>query len=415
MAIVNNFWLKGQSKRLAGAVIYQAMGQTRSRALAVDVRNPRTQSQMVQRVKWANLVNLYRANQSWMRYAYESKKTYQTDYNKWMSLNVTDSNIYLTKSIAAAGGCVVQSYQITQGSLPQIETVYNAEYTGWTTNIYLGPQVTFTVVTVADFSRMLLDNNPALQEGDQISFIRLTQLTNQDSGVPYVVVRKYEIVLSLTNTANFRDYLPSAYIESSEESDMSRLIVKDSGNAGGFVLILSRTRGGKTYVSSQRIVVANNSALINTYSSASALSAAIASYGESDEPFLTSTSAGTAQSAFVPNSILSVTAGSRVIVPGQFFQLTKADASNGMVMSFSAPVQGESANLTIYYITHGEEHSLTLASASITSGAITFAPASASSLPVDGAVSRVVVVIDSEQQYDATFTVPNSYTIHGLE
>lgn len=415
MAIVNNFWLKGQSKKLAGAVIYQAMGQTRSRALAVEVHNPRTQSQMNQRVKWANLVNLYRANQSWMKYAFETKKASQTDYNKFMSLNVTDSNIYLTKAIAAAGGCVVRGYQITQGSLPPIETVYNSQVPGWFTNIYLGPSVEFNSVTVADFTRMLLENNPAIQEGDQLSFIRMTQLTNQDNGVPYVIVRKYEVVLSLSNNADLFDYLPSEYIDSSEEDQMAQLLVRDSGKAGGFVLILSRTRGGKTYVSSQRIIEANNGVIINTYSSPSALAAAIASYGESDEPFLSSTSANLAQSAFVPNSILSLQTGSRTIVPGQFFNITKSDAEHDLTLTFSSPVQGTAASLTLSYLSGGSESSFTLTSDDFDQGQVAFTMPVAGTLPTDGAVTKIQVLIDSEEQYEATFAVPNEYTIHGLE
>lgn len=415
MAIVNNFWLKGQSKKLAGAVIYQAMGQTRSRALAVEVRNPRTQSQMNQRVKWANLVNLYRANQSWMKYAFETKKASQTDYNKFMSLNVTDSNIYLTKAIAAAGGCVVRGYQITQGSLPPIETVYDNLRDGWVTNIFLGPDVQFNNMSVADFTRMLLDNNPALQEGDQLSFIRMTQLANQDNGVPYVIVRKYEVVLSLNNNTDVNEYLPSEYMDSTEDMNMSALMVKDSGKAGGFVLILSRTRGGKTYVSSQRIVEANNSAIINAFSSQSALAAAIASYGESDEPFLTSTTANYAQNTFVPNSILSVGLSGRTIVPGQFFHLSKADANDNFLVSFSSPVVGNAATISIRYLSGGSENTIQLASEDFDEGIIAFTLPAAASLPEDGAVTIITVTIDNNNQYEAAFAIPNEYTIHGLE
>lgn len=415
MAIVNNFWLKGQSKKLAGAVIYQAMGQTRSRALAVEVHNPRTQSQMNQRVKWANLVNLYRANQSWMKYAFETKKASQTDYNKFMSLNVTNSNIYLTKAMAAAGGCVVRGYQITQGSLPPIETVLDNQRFGWDTNIYLGPAVEFTSVTVSSFTQMLLENNPAIQEGDQLSFIRMTQLTNQDNGVPYVIVRKYEVVLSLTNNTDLFDYLPLEYIDSTEDNDMSQLMVKDSGNAGGFVLILSRTRGGKTYVSSQRIVEANNTAIINAFSSPSALAAAIASYGDSDEPFLTSTSANFAQNVFVPNSILSLEIGQRSIVPGQFFNITKAEATQNLIVTFSSPMEGTSATLNLTYLTGGTEQTLAIFSENIDGNEINFTMPAAASLPTDGAVSKIKIGVDSTYKYEATFAVPNEYTIHGLE
>lgn len=415
MSVVKNFWLKGQSQKLAGAVIYQAMGQTRARSLATDVHNPRTQSQMTQRVKWANLVNLYRANQSWMKYAFEAKKSTQSDYNKFMSLNVTGSNIFLPKSVAAAGGCVVQDYMITQGSLPSIETTYDYDNSRWVTNIYLGQGYEFITNSVANFTQAVLDNNPAVREGDQLSFIRMTQLTNADNGAPYVIVRKYEVVLSLSNNRSIWDYLPQDYIESTEDATMAQIFVNDSGQAGGFVLILSRTTGGKTYVSSQRIIVANNSAIINAYSSASALAAAIASYGESDEPFLTSTSAGQASAAYVPNSIVGIKVGTTSYVPGNRVILTKDDAAKAFEVSLSSSPGTSNVELTINLLSGGVNSSITLSSASVSSSELTFTLPAREGMPTDACISSIALAIDGSPSVEAAFFVPNEYTIQGLE
>lgn len=415
MAIVENFWLKGQTKKLGGSVIYQAMGQTRQRALASSVSNPRTQAQMTQRVKWANLVNLYRANSDWMKYAFETKKASQSDYNKFMSLNVTDSNIFLPKNIAAAGGAVVQSYLITQGSLPSIETTYVPQNLWWATNIYLGDSYVFPTPTIAAFTRVLLDNNPAMREGDQLSFIRMTQMTNADNGAPYVIVRKYELVLSLTNQASVWDYLPTDYIDSSEAAANSQLVVKDSGNAGGFVLILSRTIAGKTYVSSQRIVVANNSALIAAYSSAAALQAAIESYGTSEEAFLSSTTANQAENVYVPASIINVNVGTTSITPGSFWHLTKADASKNLTIHFSSPVEGTEVEVELSYVHGGQTVAQSLANAEISGGNVAVSLPAAANLPTDAAVAKIIVFIEDETPIEAGFIVPNEYTIVGLE
>ena len=415
MAIVENFWLKGQTKKLGGSVIYQAMGQTRQRALASSVNNPRTQAQMTQRVKWANLVNLYRANSDWMKYAFETKKASQSDYNKFMSLNVTNSNIFLPKNIAAAGGAVVQSYLITQGSLPSIETSYVSGSSWWATNIYLGDSYIFSTPTIAAFTRVLLDNNPAMREGDQLSFIRMTQMTNADNGAPYVIVRKYELVLSLTNQASIWDYIPHEYIDSSEAATNSQLVVKNSGNAGGFVLVLSRTLAGKTYVSSQRIVVANNSALITAYSSAAALQAAINSYGSSEEAFLTSTYANQADSAYVPNSIINIDVAGTDVTPGSFWNLTKADAGKNITILFSSPVTGTPVAVSLSYIHGGQTINLPLLDASIDEGDVVAVMPAVASLPSDAAVAEIRVLIDSETLIGTGFLIPNEYTIQGLE
>lgn len=316
MAIVKNFWLVNQKKRLGGAVIYQAMGQTRSRELAASVSNPRTISQMSQRVKWANLVNLYRVNRDWMKYAFETKKQNQSEYNKFMSLNVTNSRIFLTKQMAAAGSCVVTDYLITQGTLPSVEITQQP--THFHSNIYFDQAGVLSAdATISQVSRSLLAANPILREGDQLSFIRLTQMTNAATGFPYVVVRRYEVLIDTTSNEKFYDYMPADYIVQQAFGNNQCLSVVDSGNAGGFALIISRTIAGKTYVSTQRIIVANNAATIGQYSSEAALQAAISSYGESDDAFLSTVTANMDQQAATQLAVTLFRIDGVVYTPGQ--------------------------------------------------------------------------------------------------
>lgn len=315
MAIVDNFWLKGSRKRLAGAVIYEAMGQTRSRRLAASVSNPRTEAQMTQRIRWSNAVSFYRANASWMKYAYETKKANQSEYNKFMSVNVTTSPIALTKSAAAAGACVVAPYIVTQGSLPSIEW----QDTGNTlkSNIYLGPTKTMEqYITVGDFARDLILYNPAMREGDQLSLIRFSQLTNAATGFPYVVVRKYEVLLDSTSTAPLANYIPADYIQVPGLAENNAISVAKGNRQGGFTMILSRTSAGKTYVSTQSVVIVNNETLINQYSSPEAIAAAITSYGDSADAFLSTTSAQQASTQPVTLTINYITIGDTTYRPG---------------------------------------------------------------------------------------------------
>lgn len=315
-------WLKGAKKRLGGTVIYQAMGQTRQRELAAEVSNPRTESQMGQRVKWANLVNLYRANRSWMKYAFETKKSNQSEYNKFMSLNVADSRIYLTKPVANAGGCVVDTYIVTQGSLPSIEFVptTNAYFRS---NIELDSQSDLSKMSVKAFSDMVVSKNPAIRYGDQLSFIRMTQMTNASTGVPYVVVREYEVLIETNNLLPLSNYLPLDYFTTWGGEETFLAIQTASGRSGGFAMILSRTISGKTYVSSQRVIPVAMDAYIEAFSNSAALQAAINSYGVSEDAFLSSTYAAQDSQAATTLALLSaqfepdgidVVAGSRFVI-----------------------------------------------------------------------------------------------------
>lgn len=413
MAIVENFWLKDQRKRLAGAVIYQAMGQTRSRRLAETISNPRTESQMTQRVKWSNLVNLYRANRNWMKYAYETKKQTQSEYNKFMSLNVTSSPIYLPKQVAGAGGCVVAPYQITQGSLPSIEVVKDQAW--WQTNIVLPNDTQWQPTwTIAQFTQMVLPLNPGIREGDQLSFIRMTQQVNADNGVPFVIVREYEMIFDSTSQELVSKYLPLEYFDSTEQPSDCRLIIKDSGQAGGFVLILSRTIGGKTFVSSQKIIVANNGTLIDFYSSATALQAAIDSYGEAMDAFLSSTTAAAGPVAPSPLSIVSIDGDLDLHIPGSRWVVTGASAENEIWATLNADSLNSASKMAIVYWKDGvreilEEDELRIESNTI-AATIAVTPAN-----FNGSVIEAVLIYTGSVVIRADFLVTEADKQGGLE
>lgn len=413
MAIVKNFWLKNQTKKLAGAVIYQAMGQTRSRELAAEVSNPRTVDQMSQRVKWANLVNFYRANKSWMKFAFETKPTNRTDYNQFMSLNVANSRIYLPKGIANQGGCVVDNYVMTQGSLPSIETTYREE--DWTTNLFLPAR--FSIVpttTIAEVSQALIQSNPALREGDQLSFIRLTQQTNSNTGVPFVVVRKYEVILNTSDLRFFYEYMPVDYIGADGSVNNNGIVVFDSGNAGGFLLILSRTTGGKTYVSTQSVVVANNDALIQAYSSSNALQTAIDSYGESTEPFLTSTTAEQDTQAPVQPSIVSIGGDLGNAVPGQIFGPISLEVADEFEVTLSETPTAAGEGSKVVVVKAGVETEVAITNANIQGGKLVL-PWPSGAVTGEGYYVADIYAVADGTTYRAPFVVPNAAYDSGLE
>lgn len=413
MSVVKNFAQVDQSGRLGEQVYYVVNGETRARKLAAKVNNPRTVSQMEQRTKWANLVNFYRANRDWMKYAFENKKRNQSDYNKFMSLNVASSRIYLPKSFANQGACVVDAYTMTQGSLPSIETTKTS--TGWATNLYLTNANALPAnPTIGEVSSQLLAANPALREGDQISFIRLSQQTNPVTGVPYVVVRKYEVILNSSSVKFFYDYMPIDYIVFDGGTSPNRIEVNDSGNAGGFLMILSRTISGKTYVSSQNIVVANNTALIDAYSSSNAQQAAIDSYGESAEPFLTSTTANVDSQAATGNSVVSVKIDNVEYAPGTIAYPVAITPSSSIVVRTSQDLEaGPVGDNLLSYWKNGQKGVVPMATAEADGNTITFTP------DLESAVSDIALAdfqIEFEDgSYRAVWIVPNEATIGGLE
>lgn len=413
MSVVKNFSQVDQSGRLGEQVFYVVNGETRARKLAAKVNNPRTVQQMEQRTKWANLVNFYRANRDWMKYAFENKKRNQSDYNKFMSLNVASSRIYLPKSFANQGACVVDAYTMTQGSLPSIETTKTS--TGWATNLYLGNANALPEnPTIGEVTRQLLLANPAIREGDQISFIRLTQQTNPVTGVPYVVVRKYEVILNSSSVKFFYDYMPIDYIVFDGGTNPNCIEVNDSGNAGGFLMILSRTISGKTYVSSQNIIVANNATMIDAYSSSNAQQTAIDSYGESEEPFLTSTTAEADSQAAVSPSIVAVKIEDDPGVPGSTFLVPSISGGDAVELTFNQEITGSVSTAALSMYVSGEKVEVNLVP---TSGGTNKRTADFPSGAgyTNAYIADIVLQMNDGTSFRAVFYVPNEATISGLE
>lgn len=411
MAIVTSMWLKGAKKRLGGSVLYQAMGQTRQRELASEVTNPRTESQMGQRVKWANLVNLYRANRTWMKYAYETKKTNQSEYNKFMSLNVASSRIYLPKDVANAGGCVVDEYLMTQGSLPSIEFVPTTNNV-FASNILVGLNAITSNTTIASFSSTVLANNPAIREGDQLSFIRMTQMTNASTGVPYVVVREYEVIIDSTNNASLWDYLPETYFTTSGSTHQYLAVSAQAGKVGGFCMILSRTISGKTYVSSQRVILVGMDAFISAWSNSAALQSAIDSYGVTDDAFLSSTYAAQDNQAATQLALLSVNyeAIEESKTSWSRFVIDSLEAGGEFVFNFNGPLT--TAASSIILVTNKGNISLTDISR--------FENNTSGTVPESWVTATDVVVISAEvtyngEVYSILFRTQSSDFIQGIE
>lgn len=411
MAIVKNFWLKGSSKRLGGAVLYQAMGQTRARELASEVSNPRTEAQMTQRIKWSNLVNFYRANSSWMKYAFENKKANQSEYNVFMSLNVTNSRIALTKQMAASGACVVYPYIMTQGSLPSIEWQDSPNES--ISNVYLHPGDAMSdYSTVGMFSDALIMENAGLQEGDQLSFIRITQMTNALTGYPYIIVRKYELLLNTRDSSPLADYWPVELFTAKDIGDYTLLAVNKESRQGGFVMILSRTTSGRTYVSSQTLITANMESIIANYSSTAAVQSAIASYGESEDAFLSSTSANAISSTPIALTInYAQLDGDNYSALMTTPEMSDLEGTNARIY-FNADLPAEPGLVVTFKPLQGTV--VTGSNPTFQGNAVTVAVPQVEQGDTDKHLGEITVSVQGVV-YSIRFADSNAYTIEGLE
>lgn len=282
MAIIRNAANTLMKGRVGQTTYYISKGQQVARQSRNDSNYGeaarRTLGQQERRVMWSNLVEFYKVSARWMPKAFETKGVGQTDYNKFMAINVPSARIPLTKSQAEAGACVVDGFVVSQGSLPSIEITQLTN--AWKTNLLIGSLTIGAATTVGEISLALINNNANCREGMQLSFASYQQ-TVDPLGTPRVNCRLYEFTLSTTDTSLVRDHIPALGLTSVD----SAIGTSSEVPVGGFAWILSELQNGTLKVSTQLLTV-NNSTLIAQYIGEQQLTAAIESYGLDTEVVL---------------------------------------------------------------------------------------------------------------------------------
>ena len=233
----------------------------------------KTFAQMVRRVQWANVVNLYRAFEGTLHPSFESRPRNWSDYNAFLSANIGQYGVYLTASEASQGGCLVAPYQITRGSLPSVG-MGTTEAGVITSDIKVGALDITDETTLAAFSAAVRANNSGWEYGDQLSAYVALQKVNTITQVPYVEVHAYEITLAEDDETLVLDLI---------DNDPTCFAVVDQKlclNApinGGACYVHSRKDGQKTRVSTQRFTATND--LLDAYTTEAKRTEAIISYG----------------------------------------------------------------------------------------------------------------------------------------
>lgn len=265
----------------------------------------RSTAQQNRRVKWANLVNFYKAIMSWQPKAYENKSQGQTDYNIFMSLNVNESPIALTKDMALQGCAVVTNYKVSRGSIPTIEEALTDPADGNIMAISLNLAISGST-TVGQFAADVIANNPSFKANDNLAFIVFTN-TQNSANYPYVSSVYKEVTLDTTNTALLSSLIGSNRFEKTAAGNLKVNVGAADSNEAGFVLIHTRKTSGVLQVSTQAIVITGES-FPQEYSGADWFAECVASYGVDIEVPL--------DPSFNSGTITSVTANSVAVSQG---------------------------------------------------------------------------------------------------
>lgn len=244
----------------------------------------RTESQMSRRVCWANLVDFYKACKSWMPKAFETKSAGQTDYNKFMQLNINSARVFLTKDMAANGCAVPDAFMVSQGSIAPLTITAGNLNIGTRAGIILDTAITSSR-TIGNISADILRNNPAFQNGDNIAYINFTCALDS-RGYPYTGSIYNEFTIDTANTSQWGQNSISNVLETQNDGTNDVLSPKATWFTGKKIVadvwIHTRKVGGSLQVSTQQLFIWDDTDL-QQFSTQGAFQAAIDSYGVDTE------------------------------------------------------------------------------------------------------------------------------------
>lgn len=284
MAVTKNNLSMKMNGKVGAYSFYTSTGGRQVARIANNSSNygetaKRTVAMQTRRSRWGNLVSFYSANKDLMARAYERKGSNLSDYNRFMQLNIPLASVSLVKDDFMRGMAILQEYVIADGSLPEINVAEQGE-DGCVFNLLTSLDGEFADNTIGQISVNLLDHNPQLQEGDQLTFVSYT-----NAGTTPSTIRIYRHLCEVTIDPKSAVSFGTLKYANIVAGNGSKVVLAGQGNVFGQAIIHSRSVGGSLLVSRAKITL-NNDTLVRQFSAPEAVKKAIDSYGVDAEKLL---------------------------------------------------------------------------------------------------------------------------------
>ena len=284
MAVTRNNLSMKMNGKIGAYSFYTSTGGRQVARIANNSSNygetaKRTVAMQTRRSRWGNLVSFYSANKDLMARAYERKGSNLSDYNRFMQLNIPLASVSLVKDDFLRGMAILQEYVIADGSLPEINVAEQGE-DGCVFNLLTSLDGEFADNTIGQISVNLLDNNPQLQEGDQLTFVSYT-----NAGTTPSTIRIYRHLCEVTIDPKSAVSFGTLKYANIVAGNGSKVVLAGQGNVFGQAIIHSRSVGGSLLVSRAKITL-NTDTLVRQFSAPEAVKKAIDSYGVDAEKLL---------------------------------------------------------------------------------------------------------------------------------
>lgn len=284
MAVTRNNLSMKMNGKVGAYSFYTSTGGRQVARIANNSSNygetaKRTVAMQTRRSRWGNLVSFYSANKDLMARAYERKGANLSDYNRFMQLNIPLATVSLVKDDFMRGMAILQEYVIADGSLPEID-VAEVQEDGCVFNLLTKIDGEFADNTIGRISVDLLDNNPQLQQGDQITFVSYT-----NAGTTPSTIRIYRLLCEMTIDTKSAISFGTLKYANIIAGNGNKVVIAGQGDVFGQAIIHSRSVGGSLLVSRAKITL-NSDILVRQFSAPEAVKKAIDSYGVDNEKLL---------------------------------------------------------------------------------------------------------------------------------
>ena len=269
MAILNRGFDQTNLNGSVGGVTYRRVGgvTVASQKVPMHVQAKQTPKLMYTRMRWVNLVALWKAiNTTAWHPSFRKDNSRQSDFNMFMKVNMAGARTFITRGIASANGAVVAPVTLTSPSALKPINVEFGNNNIPESSLAVGSLTIGNSTTLQTFSQAIIDNNSDWQSGDQLTVLIVRQMVG--NGVPYAV---------LDNSTAAATELLSEQVDPSSFSVVDGTLALSGPVNGGVAFVQSRSVAGETICSAASLVVSNTS--LSTYQGETAFRAAVDTYG----------------------------------------------------------------------------------------------------------------------------------------
>lgn len=258
-----------------GGVTYRRVGgvTVASQKVPMHVEHTRTARLMLTRMKWVNLVALWKViNQTGWHPSFQRENRRVSDFNMFLRTNFPAAATFIDKGISRAYGSVVAPVRLTSGSVLAPIAIEFSENGVPESNLSCDIPIGSST-TLKAFSDEIIATNVGWQVGDKLTILIVRQGTV--NGIP--AGEATALSVTLDNSESAVTTMLSSIIDVSLIGNADGYLALSGPVNGGCAMVHSRLVDGETICSTTDLTVQNS--VLSTYQGLTAFNKAAESYG----------------------------------------------------------------------------------------------------------------------------------------